>query len=117
MSKIVNITSKEDKDQKLQDIANSLQELKDVMAEVIEAYEEDNADSRKMDTLTEALDALEDAYEAVSDVPELLRRNTPGNGMLFQNSCDLSQPFSISAVLFLLLFFSAHKLLHLLLSL
>ena len=57
MSKIVNITSKEDKDQKLQDIANSLQELKDVMAEVIEAYEEDNADSRKMDTLTEALDA------------------------------------------------------------
>ena len=64
MSKIVNITSKEDKDQKLQDIANSLQELKDV----IEAYEEDNADSRKMDTLTEALDALEDAYEAVSDV-------------------------------------------------
>lgn len=59
MSKIVNITSKEDKDQKLQDIANSLQELKDVMAEVIEAYEEDNADSRKMDTLTEALDALE----------------------------------------------------------
>ena len=68
MSKIVNITSKEDKDQKLQDIANSLQELKDVMAEVIEAYEEDNADSRKMDTLTESLDALEDAYEAVSDV-------------------------------------------------
>ena len=37
MSKIVNITSKEDKDQKLQDIANSLEELKDVMAEVIEA--------------------------------------------------------------------------------
>lgn len=35
MSKIVNITSKEDKDQKLQDIANSLEELKDVMAEVM----------------------------------------------------------------------------------
>lgn len=68
MSKIVNITSKEDKDQKLQDIANSLEELKDVMAEVIEAYEEENADSRKMDTLTESLDALEDAYEAVNDV-------------------------------------------------
>ena len=60
MSKIVNITSREDKDQKLQDIANSL--------EVIDAYEEDHADSRKMDTLTEALDALEDAYEAVNDV-------------------------------------------------
>ena len=67
-SKIVNITSREDKDQKLQDIANSLEELKDVMAEVIDAYEEDHADSRKMDTLTEALDALEDAYEAVNDV-------------------------------------------------
>ena len=64
MSKIVNITSREDKDQKLQDIANSLEELKDVMAEVIDAYEEDHADSRKMDTLTEALDA----YEAVNDV-------------------------------------------------
>ncbi len=38
------------------------------MAEVIEAYEEENADNRKMDTLTEALDALEDAYDAVSDV-------------------------------------------------
>ena len=68
MRKIVNITSREDKDQKLQDIANSLEELKDVMAEVIDAYEEDHADSRKMDTLTEALDALEDAYEAVNDV-------------------------------------------------
>ena len=68
MSKIVNITSKEDKDQKLQDIANSLEELKDVMAEVIEAYCVTYADSRKMDTLTEALDALEDAYEAVNDV-------------------------------------------------
>ena len=55
MSKIVNITSKEDKDQKLQDIANSLEELKDVMAEVIEAYEEENADSRKMDTLMRPL--------------------------------------------------------------
>ena len=55
MSKIVNITSKEDKDQKLQDIANSLEALKDVMAEGIEAY-------------AEALDALEDAYEAVNDV-------------------------------------------------
>ena len=69
MSKIVNITSKEDKDQKLQDIANSLEELKDCNGlKLIEAYEEENADSRKMDTLTEALDALEDAYEAVNDV-------------------------------------------------
>ena len=48
MSKIVNITSKEDKDQKLQDIANSLQELKDVMAEVIEAYEEELEDVKKI---------------------------------------------------------------------
>lgn len=49
MNKIVNITSKEDKDLKLQDIANSLQELKEVMAEVIETYEEENADNKKMD--------------------------------------------------------------------
>ena len=68
MSKIVNITSKEEIVQKLQDIAISLVELMDVMADVLEAYEEENADSRKMDTLTEALDALEDAYEAVNDV-------------------------------------------------
>ena len=47
MNKIVNITSKEDKDLKLQDIANSLQELKEVMAEVIETYEEENADNKK----------------------------------------------------------------------
>ena len=38
------------------------------MAEVIETYEEENADNKKMDTLPEALDALEDAYDAVSDV-------------------------------------------------
>ena len=37
--------------------------------------------------------------------PELLRRNTPGDCMLFQNGCDLSQPFSISVIFFLLLFF------------
>ena len=48
MSKIVNITSKEDKDQKLQDIANSLEELKDVMAEVIEAYEEEDVYKRQV---------------------------------------------------------------------
>ena len=45
MSKIVNITSKEDKDQKMQDIANSMEELKDVMHEVIEAYDEEIAES------------------------------------------------------------------------
>ena len=55
MSKIVNITSKEDKDQKLQDIANSLEELKDVMAEVIEAYEEEKRHWMRLRTLMRLL--------------------------------------------------------------
>ena len=35
---------------------------------LVDLLEEENADIKKMDTLTEALDALEDAYDAVSDV-------------------------------------------------
>lgn len=43
-------------------------ELKDEFAALIQEFDEDGADQRKLDTLTEALDALEDAYDMVNEV-------------------------------------------------
>ena len=56
------------KKEKLQGIADDLEQLKDALADVLDEYEADNADSEKLDTLTEALDALEDAFDALNDV-------------------------------------------------
>mgnify|MGYP000109759663 FL=1 len=47
-----------------------MEELKDQFSYLIQEYEDDGADVRKVDTLTEALDALEDAYEMVCEVAE-----------------------------------------------
>lgn len=47
-----------------------MEELKDQFSDLIQEYEDDGADVRKVDTLTEALDALEDAYEMVCEVAE-----------------------------------------------
>ena len=45
-----------------------LEELKDVLIEIIDEYESEDADSEKIDILTDALDALEDAFDAINDV-------------------------------------------------
>ena len=42
-------------------------EVKDALVEVLDQYEEEGAEE-KADTLTEALDALEDAYDVINDV-------------------------------------------------
>ena len=47
-----------------------MEELKNQFSELIQEYEDDGVDGRKLDTLTEALDALEDAYEMVCEVTE-----------------------------------------------
>lgn len=70
MSKIVKLTSAIEREEKLSEIYENLEELKNQFTALIDEYEEEKSDSRKVDTLIEALDALEDAAEAIQDVLE-----------------------------------------------
>ena len=69
MSKIVNIKIQTEKKEKIQKIFNSIEEIKDTLADMISEFDEDNTtEERTLDALTEALDALEDASEVIADV-------------------------------------------------
>ena len=68
MGKIIDLSAVMEKEEKLEQIADYMGELKDVFAALIQEFDEDGADQRKLDTLTEALDALEDAYDMVNEV-------------------------------------------------
>ena len=70
MSKIVKLTSAIEREEKLNEIYENLEELKNQFTALIDEYEEEKSDSRKVDTLSVALDALEDAAEAIQDVLE-----------------------------------------------
>ena len=70
MGKIINLSAVLEKAEKLQQVVDYMEELKDQFSELIQEYEDDGADAEKVDTLTEALDALEDAYEMVCEVAE-----------------------------------------------
>ena len=70
MGKIINLSSVLEKEEKLQQVVDYMEELKDQFSDLIQEYEDDGADVWKVDTLTEALDALEDAYEMVCEVAE-----------------------------------------------
>ena len=70
MGKIINLSSVLEKEEKLQQVVDYMEELKDQFSELIQEYEDDGVDARKVDTLTEALDALEDAYDMVCEVAE-----------------------------------------------
>jgi len=70
MGKIINLSSVLEKEEKLQQVVDYMEELKDQFSELIQEYEDDGVDARKVDTLTEALDALEDAYDMVCEVVE-----------------------------------------------
>ena len=70
MSKIVKLTSAIEREEKLNEIYENLEELKNQFTALIDEYEEEKSDSRKVDTLIEALDALEYAAEAIQDVLE-----------------------------------------------
>ena len=65
MSKIVNINSTSTKEEQLKDLITSIQQ--DSLVNILDEYEE-AGEVDKADTLTEALDALEDAYDVVNDV-------------------------------------------------
>ena len=69
MAKIVKIGSSENKDKRLLQLTNNLNTLKASLANMIEQYEKLKAQKRKnWILLTEALDALEDAYDALNDI-------------------------------------------------
>lgn len=70
MGKIINLSAVLEKEEKLQQVVDYMEELKDQFSDLIQEYEDDGTDVRKVDTLTEALDALEDAYEMVCEVAE-----------------------------------------------
>ena len=67
MKKITPIGNIVDKKEKQEKITAYLEQLKDELAELISECEEDGEPEEKIDTLTEALDALEDAYEMISE--------------------------------------------------
>ena len=68
MAKIVKIGSSENKDKRLLQLTNNLNTLKASLANMIEQYENEGAEEKKLDTMTEALEALEDAYDALNDI-------------------------------------------------
>ena len=69
MSKIVNIKIQTEKKEKIQKLFNSIEEIKDTLADMISEFDEENTtEERTLDALTEALDALEDASEVIADV-------------------------------------------------
>ena len=67
MKKITPIGNIVDKKEKQEKITAYLEQLKDELAEFISECEEDGELEEKIDTLTEALNALEDAYEIISE--------------------------------------------------
>lgn len=68
MGKIIELAPLAGKEEKLEQISDYLRQIKTELAELIEEYEADQADAEKADTLTEALDALADAYEMIEEV-------------------------------------------------
>ena len=69
MSKIVNIKIQTEKKEKIQKIFNSIEEIKDTLADMISEFDKENTtEEQTLDALTEALDALEDASEVIADV-------------------------------------------------
>lgn len=68
MGKLVKFDSHAKKDERLEEISERLSGLKKDLALLLEAYEEEKVNSRRIDVLTEALDALEDANDVIGDV-------------------------------------------------
>lgn len=66
MGKVVKISSEKGKEERLKEILDNLEAVKNDLAELLEEYDKEG--NEKTDVLTEALDALEDAHDIVNDV-------------------------------------------------
>ncbi|MDO4678993.1 MAG: hypothetical protein Q4B00_10270 [Eubacteriales bacterium] len=69
MKKIVSMKT-DTKGARLQKLAEEMESVKMEFAELVDEYEEEGADSIVMDTLSEALAAVDDAIDGMSDVLE-----------------------------------------------
>ena len=70
MSKVVKLSSVMEREEKLKEIYEGLEEIKDQLTALIDEDEEEETHTGKADELIEALDALEDASETIEDVLE-----------------------------------------------
>ena len=70
MSKVVKLSSVMEREEKLKEIYEGLEEIKDQLTALIDEYEEEETHTGNADELIEALDALEDASETIEDVLE-----------------------------------------------
>ena len=68
--KKINFTSKTSSREKLEKLAESLEELKTEFSDVLDEYEENNAKQNVLFTLSEALASVEDAIDGIQDVLE-----------------------------------------------
>ena len=65
MSKVVKLSSVMEREEKLKEIYEGLEEIKDQLTALIDEYEEEESHTGKAEELIEALDALEDASETI----------------------------------------------------
>ncbi len=70
MTKIVKLSSATEREEKLKEFYEKMEELKNEFTEIVDLYEETESGSRNTDMLIEALDALEDAAEVILEVVE-----------------------------------------------
>ena len=68
MGKVIKINGAGVKEESLKEISENLHMLKRTLVGVVAEYEENEAEEKKTALLTEALDALEDAYDAINEV-------------------------------------------------
>ena len=69
LKRLKNVLDRE-REEKLKEIYEGLEEIKDQLTALIDEYEEEETHTGKADELIEALDALEDASETIEDVLE-----------------------------------------------
>lgn len=67
MSKIISM-KKNAKEERLQELAEEFESLKERFAEVVDEYEAEDADGRSVDFLYEALAAVDDVIDAINEV-------------------------------------------------
>ena len=67
MIKKINFGAAAAKEEKLAKILECLEELKGEFADVVDVYEESGAKAREVDTLAEALAAIDDAIDGIND--------------------------------------------------
>lgn len=70
MTKIVKLSSSMEREEKLKEFYEKMEDLKNEFTAIVDLYEEAESGSRNTDMLIEALDALEDASEVILEVVE-----------------------------------------------